>query len=93
MRHLAPTDAKQRHRATDSAKKRQKEIAGAKKRRSAPSSLQRSIPFIRFRAETDSLRSSNFSEGKTDNLDMRTNWRDPISDRAAARSRREKVNA
>jgi hypothetical protein len=35
MRHLAPTDAKQRHRATDSAKKPQKEIAGAKKRQPA----------------------------------------------------------
>jgi hypothetical protein len=37
--------------------------------------------------------SSNFSGGKTDNPDMRTKWRDPICDRAAAPSRREKANA
>jgi len=79
---MALTDAKPRHRATD----------GAKKRQVAPSSLQRSNPFIRLGAEKDSLASSNFSRGKTDNLDMRTKWRNPICDRAAGPSRREKAN-
>ena len=94
-RHLAPNDAKQRQPTPQNANWGQAATTGDEKRQEV-SRVGWFVPAVVSRSrglrKWDVSGSRNFSRGKTDNLDMRTKWRNPICDRAAGPTRREKLN-
>jgi hypothetical protein len=92
---MAPNDAKQRQPTPQNANWGQAATTGDEKRQEV-SRVGWFVPAVVSRSrglrKWDVSGSRNFSRGKTDNLDMRTKWRNPICDRAAGPTRREKLN-
>jgi hypothetical protein len=95
-RQIAPNGAKQRQSTPQNGNRRQAATTRDEERQEVSrvgSFIPAAVSRSRSSRKWDVSGSRNFSGGKTDNLDMRTKLRDPISDRVAAPSRREKENA